>query len=157
MRTPKFLTNTICFFWTRGGKQKLVDLSGQSLVKIRQTWKHEHVRNCRCARPRHVLAFSLSLSLSVQPPFWSLLPKHCKLLTEKMLWNCSNCACVSFMRYDTFFLELVILSHVWRRFCLLVLFVCYVFLHLNWLLDVSGMHHKTESPFLLSFLFFYPS
>ncbi len=52
-------------------------------------------------------AHGLSLSLSAQPPFWILLPKHCKLLTEKMLWNCSNCACVSFMRYNTVFSNLL--------------------------------------------------
>lgn len=60
MRTPKFLTNTICLLWTHEGKQKIVDLSGQSLVNIRQTRKHEHVRNCKCTRPQRVLVFSLS-------------------------------------------------------------------------------------------------
>lgn len=63
----KFLKNTICLFWTCEGKQKLVDVSGQSVVNMRQTQKHKHTRNCKmhmastCSRIRSLSLYPATI------------------------------------------------------------------------------------------------
>lgn len=70
-RTSAFLTNTICLIWTHEGYQKLVDLSGQPLVnKNTSMWGTAN-------------AHGLSVLSCSDWPFWSLLPKPCKLLTTE--------------------------------------------------------------------------